>query len=160
MAHKFALSSKIIPCTMRTSTSLFLLFFLASLFIHAQSPSAISDIKAVLHQQEKAWNSRDLSAFMEGYWKSDSLVFVGSKGPTYGFLNTLERYKASYPNKEAMGTLNFDLLFIEQWDEKTIQVIGKFTLTRENDQPTGFFTLLFRKIDSVWKIVSDHSSSS
>jgi len=117
-------------------------------------------VRAILKSQETAWNNTDINTFMEGYWQSEKLVFVGSKGPTYGFLNTLERYKASYPNKEAMGTLNFDLLFIEQWDEKTIQVIGKFTLTRENDQPTGFFTLLFRKIDSVWKIVSDHSSSS
>ena len=120
----------------------------------------INAIRAILKSQETAWNNADINTFMEGYWQSEKLVFVGSKGPTYGFLNTLERYKASYPNKEAMGTLNFDLLFIEQWDEKTIQVIGKFTLTRENDQPTGFFTLLFRKIDSVWKIVSDHSSSS
>ncbi|MGB1445216.1 MAG: YybH family protein [Flavobacteriaceae bacterium] len=120
----------------------------------------INAVRAILKSQETAWNNADINTFMEGYWQSEKLVFVGSKGPTYGFLNTLERYKASYPNKEAMGTLNFDLLFIEQWDEKTIQVIGKFTLTRENDQPTGFFTLLFRKIDSVWKIVSDHSSSS
>ena len=120
----------------------------------------INAVRAILKSQETAWNNADINTFMEGYWQSEKLVFVGSKGPTYGFLNTLERYKASYPNKEAMGTLNFDLLFIEQWDEKTIQVIGKFTLTRENDQPSGFFTLLFRKIDSVWKIVSDHSSSS
>ena len=120
----------------------------------------INAVRAILKSQETAWNNADINTFMEGYWQSEKLVFVGSNGPTYGFLNTLERYKASYPNKEAMGTLNFDLLFIEQWDKKTIQVIGKFTLTRENDQPTGFFTLLFRKIDSVWKIVSDHSSSS
>jgi len=52
------------------------------------------------------------------------------------------------------------ILHTQQWDENTIQLIGKFTLTRENDQPTGYFTLLFKKIDSVWKIVSDHSSSS
>ena len=41
-----------------------------------------------------------------------------------------------------MGQLKFNLLFVEQWDTQTIQVIGKFTLDREKDQPTGlFFTL-------------------
>ena len=142
---------------------IFILFVLIGSNAYSQQRLENDDInavRAILKSQETAWNNTDINTFMEGYWQSEKLVFVGSKGPTYGFLNTLERYKASYPNKEAMGTLNFDLLFIEQWDEKTIQVIGKFTLTRENDQPTGFFTLLFRKIDSVWKIVSDHSSSS
>ena len=142
---------------------IFILFVLIGSNAYSQQRLKNDDInavRAILKSQETAWNNADINTFMEGYWQSEKLVFVGSKGPTYGFLNTLERYKASYPNKEAMGTLNFDLLFIEQWDEKTIQVIGKFTLTRENDQPTGFFTLLFRKIDSVWKIVSDHSSSS
>lgn len=142
---------------------IFILFVLIGSNAYSQQRLENDDInavRAILKSQETAWNNADINSFMEGYWQSEKLVFVGSKCPTYGFLNTLERYKASYPNKEAMGTLNFDLLFIEQWDEKTIQVIGKFTLTRENDQPTGFFTLLFRKIDSVWKIVSDHSSSS
>lgn len=142
---------------------IFILFVLIGSNAYSQQRLENDDInavRAILKSQETAWNNADINTFMEGYWQSEKLVFVGSKGPTYGFLNTLERYKASYPNKEAMGTLNFDLLFIEQWDKKTIQVIGKFTLTRENDQPTGFFTLLFRKIDSVWKIVSDHSSSS
>ncbi len=142
---------------------IFILFVLIGSNAYSQQRLENDDInavRAILKSQETAWNNTDINTFMEGYWQSEKLVFVGSKGPTYGFLNTLERYKASYPNKEAMGTLNFDLLFIEQWDKKTIQVIGKFTLTRENDQPTGFFTLLFRKIDSVWKIVSDHSSSS
>ena len=142
---------------------IFILFVLIGCSAYSQQRLENDDIYAVrviLKSQETAWNNADINTFMEGYWQSEKLVFVGSKGPTYGFLNTLERYKASYPNKEAMGTLNFDLLFIEQWDEKTIQVIGKFTLKRENDQPEGFFTLLFRKIDSVWKIVSDHSSSS
>lgn len=144
---------------MRTSTSLFLLCFLASLFIHAQSPSAISAIKAVLHQQEKAWNSGDLSAFMEGYWKSDSLVFVGSRGPTYGHTNTYRNYQKGYPNQAAMGKLTFTLMHIKQWDSETVQVIGGFELTREKDAPSGFFTLLFRRFEDGWKIVSDHSSS-
>ena len=142
---------------------IFILFVLMGCNAYSQlrvENDDINAVRAILKSQETAWNNADINAFMEGYWQSEKLVFTGSKGPTYGFLNTLERYKASYPNKEAMGTLNFDLLFIEQWDKKTIQVIGKFTLKRTKDQPTGHFTLLFRKIKGAWKIVSDHSSSS
>ena len=137
-------------------------FFFTGIIAGQQSSNSIDKeaVLAVLAHQEDAWNQGNIESFMKGYWDNDKLVFVGSNGPTYGYRNTLERYLKSYPTKAAMGQLKFNLLFVEQWDTQTIQVIGKFTLDREKDQPTGFFTLLFRKIDSVWKIVSDHSSSS
>lgn len=139
----------------------FVLFFsstvLAQMTLDSRTEKALSEIMAA---QQFYWNKGDIERFMEGYWKNAKLVFVGKNGPTYGYQNTLENYKKGYPDKERMGQLHFDILHTQQWDENTIQLIGKFTLTRKNDQPTGFFTLLFRKIDSVWKIVSDHTSSS
>ena len=140
---------------------IFSIFFTGIIYGQQSSNSIDKEaVLAVLAHQEDAWNQGNIESFMKGYWNNDKLVFVGSNGPTYGYRNTLERYLKSYPTKAAMGQLKFNLLFVEQWDTQTIQVIGKFTLDREKDQPTGFFTLLFRKIDSVWKIVSDHSSSS
>ena len=144
---------------MRISKRFLFFFFITAFIVHAQSPNAISAIKAVLHQQEKAWNSGDLSAFMEGYWESDSLVFVGSKGPTYGYANTYRNYQKGYPDQAAMGKLTFTLKHIKQWDAETVQVIGGFVLVREKDAPSGYFTLLFRRFEEGWKIVSDHSSS-
>ena len=49
----------------------------------------IKAIQAILQNQTVAWNKGDLDAFMVGYWKSDSLVFMGKSGPTYGYKNTL-----------------------------------------------------------------------
>ena len=139
----------------------FVMFFsstvIAQMTLNSKDKKAISEMMKV---QEIYWNNGDIESFMEGYWNNAELVFVGKNGPTYGYHNTTEKYKKGYPDKESMGQLHFDILHTQQWDENTIQLIGKFTLTRENDQPTGFFTLLFRKIDSVWKIVSDHTSSS
>ena len=130
---------------------------IAQVTLNSKDKKAISEM---MKAQEIYWNNGDIARFMEGYWNNAELVFVGKNGPTYGYYNTMEKYKKGYPDKESMGQLHFDILHTQQWDENTIQLIGKFTLTRENDQPTGFFTLLFRKIDSVWKIVSDHTSSS
>ena len=138
-------------------------FLLFSSTVIAQMTLNSKDKKAIIEMmkaQEIYWNNGDIERFMEGYWNNAELVFVGKNGPNYGYHNTMGKYKKSYPDKESMGQLHFDILHTQQWDEDTIQLIGKFTLTRENDQPTGFFTLLFRKIDSVWKIVSDHTSSS
>lgn len=139
------------------------IFLLLSGSIKAQyqlDAVAEKEIQQTMKAQEDFWNKGDIDNFMKGYWNNPALVFVGKSGPTFGYHNTLENYKKGYPDKDSMGQLHFDILYTQQWDENTIQLIGKFTLTREKDQPTGYFTLLFRKINSVWKIVSDHSSSS
>lgn len=115
-------------------------------------------INALFEQQIRAWNDGNVNDFMLGYWNDERLIFVGSTGSTYGYQNTLEGYKKRYPDRAAMGRLAFDILEKRQWDKRTIQVIGKFTLYREKDTPTGHFSLLVRKIKGRWLIVSDHSS--
>ena len=93
------------------------------------------------------------------YWKSEKLVFVGSRGPSYGWEATLESYKKGYPDKKAMGKLEFDILEISKIDKKTVFVIGRFELEREDGNLSGHFTLNVQKIKGMWCIVSDHSSS-
>ena len=122
-------------------------------------PEVAQAVTQIMRAQEAAWNRGDLSAFMEGYLVSDDLVFVGGRGPTYGYENTWAGYVKGYPDRAAMGQLHFDFLRMTQWDENTLQLIGRYTLTREDDTPTGYFTLLLRRIEGTWKIVSDHSSA-
>jgi hypothetical protein len=95
---------------------------------------------------------------MQGYWKSDSLMFVGSTKPTYGWQNTLNNYKKSYPDKAAMGILIFDIKKVELLDATNAFVFGAWHFKREKDEPGGYYTLWFRKIDGKWVIVCDHTS--
>src|SRR6476620_1573460 len=74
----------------------------------AQS-SDTTAIHAAMNTQVKAWNNGDIDAFMQTYWKSDSLLFVGSKGPNYGWQNTLDSYKKRYPNTATTGKLDFEI---------------------------------------------------
>lgn len=115
-------------------------------------------IRQIMAKQELAWNRFDLEGFMEGYWHSDSLRFIGSKGLTFGWRNTLDNYKRSYPNPDAMGTLKFTILSVELLSGKSAFVIGKWQLTRKQDLLSGHYTLLWRKIKGKWVIVADHSS--
>jgi hypothetical protein len=61
--------------------SCFLLLY--SCFLFAQDKEAII---RVLERQQKAWNKGSIEKFMDGYWKSDSLIFVGRAAPTYGWV--------------------------------------------------------------------------
>lgn len=117
-----------------------------------------SAILQVLKKQELAWNSGNIDVFMEGYWKSDSLTFIGKSGVKSGWETTLNNYKKSYPTPDIMGKLSFDVEKLEMINKNMAFIIGKYTLTREKDQPSGYFTLLWKKIDGKWYIISDHTS--
>jgi hypothetical protein len=67
-----------------------------------------------LAQQTSAWNNGKLDDFMNGYWQSDSLMFIGKSGITYGWQKTLDNYKKGYPDTASMGKLNFDLLSVKR----------------------------------------------
>lgn len=117
-----------------------------------------TEIRDVLKKQETAWNRGNINDFMDGYWRSDSLLFVGSSGPSYGWHTTLEGYKRRYPNKEAMGILHFDIREIRILCEDRGFVLGKWNLTRKIGDIGGYFTLLLKKINGKWVIVADHTS--
>lgn len=124
------------------------------------SENETQQIEALLAKQVKAWNEGNLEKFMETYWNSGELVFVGSRGPSYGWQATLDNYKKGYPNTEAMGKLEFTILNISKIDKKTVLVIGKFDLARTIGDLSGYYTLVIQEINKEWLIISDHSSSS
>lgn len=132
-------------------------FMIITITSHAQSKDE-RKIRKILADQISFWNTGDIPKFMQGYWENDSLVFIGKNGPTYGFNNTLSNYQKNYPNKDYMGVLNFDILSVQAIEKDHYFVIGKFMLDRKVGNASGHFTLIFKRIKGVWKIVSDHSS--
>jgi ketosteroid isomerase-like protein len=129
-----------------------------SLPIFAQNKNW-EEVKSILSTQEQAWNKGDIEAFMQGYWKSDSLKFVGKNGVTYGWQNTFNRYKRDYPDRATMGILKFEIVHQGQMDKKIYFVIGKWFLKREEKGDIGgYFSLIFKKINGKWYIAVDHTS--
>lgn len=114
-------------------------------------------IHSVLEKQVIAWNEANIEEFMKGYWKSDSILFIGRK-ITSGWDSTLLRYKKNYPDKAAMGKLRFEVLRMDFTSGNACLVTGKYFLTREKDNPNGIFTLLFKRKKGKWVIVYDHTS--
>lgn len=115
-------------------------------------------IKELLEKQRVNWNNGDMTGYMQGYLKSDSLIFIDKTGPFYGWQKNLEVYLKLYPDRAAMGYLTFDIKQIKMIDKKHAFVIGAWNLKREKDEQKGFFTLLVEKFKDGWKIVVDHSS--
>ena len=122
--------------------------------------SEFSTIKSIMAEQEAAWSSGDIDAFMQAYLQSDSLRFIGSRGLSMGWNTTLENYKKGYPDQSTMGKLSFDILHLEALSPKACYMIGQYYLSREEkEDASGYFSLVWKKIDGSWKIVADHSSA-
>jgi hypothetical protein len=136
---------------------LLVFFILVSSRTFAQSKNEIK-IREILERQSNSWNQGDIEGFMNGYWENDSLMFIGKSGVTYGWTNTLNNYKKNYPDTVSMGKLAFTLIQLKELSKKYYQVTGKWFLKRSIGDIGGHFTLLFKKINGHWVIISDHSS--
>ena len=117
-----------------------------------------TQIRAALNEQMQAWNAGDINRFMQTYWQNDSLNFIGKSGVTYGWQNTLDNYKKGYPDTAAMGKLDFTIIEVRRLSTEYFYVIGKWHLLRTAGDLAGHFTLLFKRINNRWLIISDHSS--
>ena len=144
------------------STLFSVIALLVAFQIHSQNPISIKDslgIMKVMKIQEIAWNNGDIDAFMEGYLKSDELVFSGKSGPVYGWDNTKKRYYISYPNTQVMGKLKFTVKKIRSISLNSAFLIGEYYLKRTTQDSYGHFTLLWKKVNNNWLIISDHTSA-
>ena len=145
-----------------------ILFFsiLLSSCEHSEKPdfiqmrkNTIGIINQKMSEQEACWNNGDIECFMEHYWHSDSLLFIGKSGLTYGWQPTLNNYIRSYPDKSAMGKLTFTNEVKEFIDIETVQVVGQWELQRDSlENLGGYYSLIWKMKNAKWVIVADHSS--
>lgn len=139
-----------------------LLVLIGLLFVHCQEQTTEQEDKqsilAVIQAQQEAWSQNDLEGFMQGYWKSDSLKFYGSRGLTKGWEQTLSNYKKGYPTKDHSGTLTFTVDDISRIETDSYWVMGQYHLKRKVGDANGNFIIVFKRIDGAWKIVADMSS--
>jgi ketosteroid isomerase-like protein len=134
---------------------------LAAFLVLASAAAAApaDDIRALLSDQSAAWNRGDIEGFMQGYAQTEDLRFASGGNITYGWRATLERYKKSYPDRAAMGTLTFSDVTITELAPDAALAFGRWKLTREKDTPSGLFTLTLKKTPAGWRVIQDHTSS-
>lgn len=124
------------------------------------STNSCFDIYNLMQQQEDSWNYGSIDDFMNIYWKNDSLIFIGKSGINYGWDKTIKNYKNSYKTKEQMGTLKFKNIICNPINDSTNIVTGKWSLKRNDSigNLSGFYSLLWIKKQTGWKITYDHTS--
>jgi len=138
---------------------LIILCLLLAIPAAAEAPAEDAILK-VLHDAEAGWNAGDIPAYMNSYWQSENLRFASGGTVSHGWQPVLERYLARYPDQKTMGRLVFADLEVQLTGPEHAVVFGSWRLVREDDEPHGLFTLVFRHFDAGWRIIHDHTSSS
>lgn len=121
--------------------------------------TAEAAIRAVLEQQARGWNDGSIERFMQGYAKRDGIRFASGGEVQRGWQPVFDRYVKKYGDRAAMGRLTFSDEEITMLSADAALVMGRWQLQRENDEPSGLFTLIFRKLPEGWRIVHDHTSA-
>ncbi|WP_160162597.1 MULTISPECIES: YybH family protein [Hyphomonas] len=137
--------------------------FLAACATSGVSPAAETAeeaaILSLLEAQDVAWNDGDIEGFMAGYWKSPDLRFASGGNITRGWDQTLARYKARYGTGAEMGTLTTSDHEIDILSADAAIAHGKWQLDWQGKQPWGLYTLILRKVEGDWLIVSDTTTA-
>ncbi len=115
-------------------------------------------IRAMLDEQVAAWNRGDLEKFMETYWKSPKTAYVGANGVFRGWQGVLDRYRRTYPDRQAMGKTTFSDLEITMLSPDAALILGYWHLERASGRLGGVFSLVARKFPEGWRIILDHTS--
>jgi ketosteroid isomerase-like protein len=113
----------------------------------------------VLTAQQDAWNRGDINAFMNGYARLPSTIFVSEDEVHHGWDTVRERYRKKYSDRTKMGTLTFSEIEVMPLSPDSAVVLGQWRLRRADDQPHGRFTLVFKHLAEGWRIVLDHTST-
>ena len=116
-------------------------------------------ITKVLNEQQLAWNRGDVEAFLQGYWRSPELTFSGSGGIARGWDAVFARYKKNYPDRAAMGQLDFSQLEFRFLGPDSALVLGHWHLARDKGDIGGVFTLVWQRFPEGWRIIHDHTSA-
>ena len=124
-----------------------------------QASSSVAEIQSVLTAQQDAWNRGDIDAFMNGYARSASTVFVSDDEVRRGWEPVRDRYRGKYSDRAKMGMLNFSEIEVTMLSPDAAVVLGRWRLKRANDEPHGRFTLIFKRLPEGWRIVHDHTSA-
>jgi uncharacterized protein (TIGR02246 family) len=115
-------------------------------------------IGQILTDQQTAWNRGDVDAFLQGYWHCSELTFSGSSGIARGWEGVRARYKKAYPDRAAMGHLDFSSLEYRFLGPDAALVLGNWHLARETGDIGGVFSLVWQRFPEGWRIIHDHTS--
>ena len=103
----------------------------------------------------------DLAGYMDGYAKSDDLVFTSGGNVRRGWQVTHDHYQKKYgQDKSGMGHLKFEVLGVQSLGADGAVVLGNWILTNSPSDGRGVFSVVLERRPEGWRVIHDHTSLS
>jgi uncharacterized protein (TIGR02246 family) len=113
------------------------------------------DVTKIVLAQENAWNKGDLDGYLAAY-KDASDTEAILNGPVHGIAAIRAAFHTSFPNREAMGTLEQSSVEVRELGPNFALALGHYRLARgrkNGGDAEGNFTEIFEKTDAGWKLI-------
>jgi ketosteroid isomerase-like protein len=130
--------------------------------IRADDPRAIKahdEVQALIFKMTERWNAHDIAGYMDGVWKSKDYLMVIDGQETRGWAEAYAAYQRGYSDSSLMGSLICDRLETQMMTAELALAVDRWTLYLKGGKVLGTSTMVVRKFEDGWKIISDHSST-
>ena len=115
------------------------------------------EIRATLAMTAAGWNKGDLNQYLSAYVpEATEMLSTGPAGGVEAIEKTMKEgfWKTGRP----IQNLHYENVVVRMLDKKAALVTGKYVLTGAGrPDRTGWFTTVWVKTKSGWKMVHDHS---
>lgn len=146
---------------MKKTFFLVLIVFAAVVGVSAQTAAKQSkddqEIRAALEMTAAGWNKGDLNQYLSAYVpEATEMLSTGPAGGVEAIEKTMK--EAFWKTGRPIQNLHYENVVVRMLDKKAALVTGKFVLTGAGrPDRTGWFTTVWVKTKSGWKMVHDHS---
>jgi hypothetical protein len=120
---------------------------------------AHDEIQKVILTAIDRWNAHDIDGYMEGVWKSKDFVMVIDAQEIRGWAEALATYKRGYSDPSSMGTVVCEGIESQLVTPEVGFVVMRWTLYLKGGKILGTSTMVLRKFEEGWKVISDHSTT-
>jgi|ERR1700751_5093663 ketosteroid isomerase-like protein len=130
--------------------------------IRADDPCAIqahNEIQKLILTAIDRWNAHDIDGYMEGVWKSKDFVMIIDAQEIRGWAEALAAYKRGYSDPSTMGTVVCEGLESQLVTPEVAFVVMRWTAYLKGGKILGTSTMVIRKFEEGWKVISDHSTT-
>lgn len=113
---------------------------------------------AALQASAAAWNRGDLAGHLAIY--DESVTAMTKSGPRHGSATIEASFRASYfKGDKPKQSLQMERTTIRRLSADSALMTGRFVLSGGGDpEQSGWFTLVWLRTASGWRVVHDHSS--
>ena len=117
------------------------------------------ELERVMNESAEAWNRGDVDEFLASY-KNDPMTAFMAPTITYGIPEIKARYLRSYfKDGKPKAQLTYGDLKYRQLGSDYVLMTGRWYLTDpDGKKQEGYYSLVWERTESGWKIIHDHSS--